>query len=48
MSRPEAGSGHPAEQVRHRLPQNVKPKHYDIKIWTDMQEFKFFGYVVIE
>ena len=32
----------------HRLPLDVKPKHYDVIIRTDLQKFVFDGSVSIE
>ncbi|KAF8212441.1 hypothetical protein K438DRAFT_1806516 [Mycena galopus ATCC 62051] len=37
----------PLAQDRYRLPVNVKPRHYDVTVWTDLKAFKFGGFVNI-
>ncbi|KAJ7207877.1 leucyl aminopeptidase [Mycena pura] len=32
----------------HRLPTNVKPIHYDLTFWTDLQSGEFGGFVAID
>ena len=33
---------------QYRLPTNVKPTHYDVTIKTDLEKFKFQGFVKIK
>lgn len=35
------------EADEYRLSTNVKPTHYDLIIWTDMDKFQFEGLVKI-
>ncbi|KAJ7102847.1 leucyl aminopeptidase [Mycena epipterygia] len=37
-----------ASHDKYRLPANVKPRHYDLNIWTDLKSLEFGGYVTIE
>ncbi|KAJ6455781.1 leucyl aminopeptidase [Mycena sanguinolenta] len=37
----------PPVQDEYRLPVNVRPRHYDVTIWTDLKAFKFGGFVKI-
>ncbi|GJE96509.1 aminopeptidase [Phanerochaete sordida] len=32
---------------RYRLPTNVRPRHYDLTVRTDLEELKFDGYVTV-
>lgn len=35
-------------QQDYRLPTDVKPTHYDLTVWTDLENSKFEGIVHIE
>ena len=32
----------------YRLPKDVTPIHYDIKVWTDLVDLKFDGVVEVQ
>jgi aminopeptidase 2 len=36
----------PADE--YRLPTDVKPKHYDVTIRTDLEKSRFDGFVVVQ
>ena len=33
---------------RYRLPTNVRPRHYDLTIRTDLEALKYDGYVTVQ
>ncbi|KAF7328714.1 Aminopeptidase 1 [Mycena venus] len=35
-------------QNKYRLPKNVKPLHYDLTFWTDLDSLKFGGFVTVD
>jgi aminopeptidase 2 len=35
-------------QDKYRLPTNVKPSHYDLTLWTDLESLEFGGFVTVE
>ncbi|KAF7333538.1 Aminopeptidase 1 [Mycena venus] len=35
-------------QNKYRLPKNVKPLHYDLTFWTDLESLKFGGFVTVD
>ncbi|KAJ6558345.1 hypothetical protein B0H19DRAFT_1292397 [Mycena capillaripes] len=36
------------EQDKYRLPTNVKPTHYNLSFWTDLESLKFGGFVTVD
>ena len=36
-----------APQDSYRLPKHVVPEHYDLKIWTDLEDLAFSGVVEV-
>ncbi|KAJ6558373.1 leucyl aminopeptidase [Mycena capillaripes] len=37
-----------AEQDKYRLPANVKPSHYNLTFWTDLESLEFGGFVTVD
>ncbi|KAJ7242384.1 ERAP1-like C-terminal domain-containing protein [Mycena haematopus] len=37
----------PISQDKYRLPTNVKPAHYDLAVWTDLESLQFGGSVTV-
>ncbi|KAJ7860510.1 leucyl aminopeptidase [Mycena leptocephala] len=35
-------------QDKYRLPTNVKPSHYDLTLWTDLESLEFGGFVTVD
>ncbi|KAF7340896.1 Aminopeptidase 1 [Mycena sanguinolenta] len=35
-------------QNKYRLPTNVKPSHYDLTLWTDLESLEFGGFVTVD
>ncbi|KAF7361545.1 Aminopeptidase 1 [Mycena sanguinolenta] len=38
----------PISQDKYRLPTNVKPTHYDLTFWTDLESLEFGGFVTVD
>ncbi|KAJ6558360.1 peptidase family M1-domain-containing protein [Mycena capillaripes] len=38
----------PVEQDKYRLPTNVKPSHYNLTFWTDLESLEFGGFVTVD
>ena len=34
-------------QKNYRLPKHITPEHYDLKVWTDLEDLRFSGIVEI-
>ena len=43
-----SASASPFAQQDYRLPTDVKPTHYDLTVWTDLDNNTFEGIVHIE
>ncbi|KAJ6510751.1 leucyl aminopeptidase, partial [Mycena sanguinolenta] len=38
----------PISEDKYRLPTNVKPSHYDLTFWTDLESLEFGGFVTVD